>query len=229
MLKEGRWRAVRNLPIGWIAHANHGRDFSDKMAHYCAELFVLLLLSVPAYFMEDQRLVACYMLGLFLAVHTVWWVVNGNFHVCLLDSFKIVRNAGWYPIIQYIEWVDGVMRKTGAVKAILVYGSFCRGRFHGRSDLDLRILRKEGMASALTLFPVVVHARLISMLRGIPTDLQFVDSEAFLLRQMRADEHPVCVFGKENLKQIEGGLSFEEVKEHPEKVLREDALQELIR
>jgi hypothetical protein len=84
------------------------------------------------------------------------------------------------------------------------------------------------MRSAIALFPVVVYARLVSLLRGIPTDLQFVDSEAFLMKQMRADEHPVCVFGKDNLRKIQGGLLFEEVKGHPEKVLREDALRECL-
>jgi hypothetical protein len=228
MLKEGKWRAVRNLPIGWITHANHGRDFSDMTAHYCAELCVLFILSVPTYFMEDHHCIAYYLTFLFLIVHTVWWVLNGNFHVCMLDSFKYVRNAGFHAVLEYIHWLGGVMEKTGAVEAILIYGSFCRGRFHGRSDLDLRIIRKKGMSSAIALFPVVVYARLVSLLRGIPTDLQFVDSEAFLLKQMRADEHPVCVYGKGNLRTIPSGLLFEEVKGHPEKVLREDALRECL-
>lgn len=226
MLKEGKWRAFRNLPIGWIAHANHGRDVSDKVAHYLSELCFLLALSIPAFFIGDQKGVAIYLLSMFMVVHTAWWVVNGNFHVCMLDSFKGVQNAGLKSILDYIIWTEGIMKKTGAIEAILIYGSFCRGRFHGRSDLDLRIIRKKGMRYAVTLFPVVVYARLVSLLRGIPTDLQFVDSEAFLMKQMRADEHPVCVYGKKNLRKIQGGLLFEEVKGHPEKVLREDALRE---
>jgi predicted nucleotidyltransferase len=148
-------------------------------------------------------------------VHSAWWVVNGNFHVYLLDSFAGVRNAGIARTLAYLDWCERLFARTGRIRAILIYGSFCRRKFHDRSDLDLRIVRRPGIGAAARVLPVAVLARLVSLLCGVPTDLQVVDSYEFLARQMRGDEKPIVVHGDPEGGPVGAGFSFAEVKANP--------------
>lgn len=224
MLKEGRLRAFRNLPIGWVTHANHARDLSERLFHHVCEGVVLLTVLGAVYAFGAAATRIMWMIVAGILIHTAWWIINGNCHVCLLDSFKFVKNAGIGPILDYICWTRKWFVGSDRVAAILVYGSFCRRQFHGRSDLDLRVIRKSGLIAILTTMPLAVAVRIVSLVRGIPTDLQVVDNEEFLLRQMRASELPVCVFGSENLKKIVVSVAFDEVLRHPDMVLKDREL-----
>jgi hypothetical protein len=214
MLKTGRWRALRNLPVGWLTHANHARDRSEKWFHYVVESVLLASSLMVLVAIERTGTVSIFLA--IIIVHSVWWVVNGNCHVYLLDSFASVHNAGIERTISYIEWCHRCFARTGCVSAILIYGSFCRQKFHRRSDLDLRIIRRPGLLAALFVLPMAVGARVVSLWRGVPTDLQVVDSGWFLSRQMRADEHPVVVYVDPHAQTIDGlGMTFAEVQSNP--------------
>ena len=220
MLKEGKLRAFRNLPIGWVTHANHARDLTERLFHHACEVIILLAVLGAVFAFSNDANRSVWLITSVVVVHTVWWVVNGNCHVCLLDSFKFFKNAGIAPILDYLCWARGWFTAGGDVVAVLVYGSFCRRQFHGRSDLDLRIIRKAGARAFLKVMPLAVVARTVSLARGIPTDLQVVDSEEFLLRQMRASELPICVFGGGNLRRIVVSGTLEEVMNHPKMVMK---------
>ncbi len=215
MKKVGRFRAIRNVFSGWVTHANHARDCTERMFHYVVEALLVLAAGAGVF---------CFGYGwhafavMFVLVHTGWWVVNGNFHVYMLDSFRFVRNAGVDKELKYIVWAGGHFKMLGA-KAVLVYGSFCRKEFHGRSDLDLRIIR-DPSRNSLSLLIFGVYARIVSMLYGCPTDLQIVDSEAFLLKQMSIKEIPVDVFGGENLTKIKCSMSISDVCANPSIVMK---------
>ena len=220
MLKKGKLRAFRNLPIGWVTHANHARDISERLCHHLMECTLLLIVLGTVWVFGEKSRQVVPMLVIGMIVHTIWWVVNGNCHVCLLDSFKFVRNAGIDSILNYIIWAKDWLLKSGCVSSVLVYGSFCRGEFHGRSDLDLRIIRTPGVCSACVIMPMAVVARVVSLFCGIPTDLQIVDSEGFLLKQMRSTELPVCVYGRDSLKRIKISMQIDEVMDNPQIVLK---------
>jgi len=215
MQKVGRYRAIRNLACGWVTHANHGRDSTERMFHYITELLIIFVAAIAIFSFQIGWLI--FAAAAFI-IHTVWWVINGNFHVYMLDSFRFVRNAGIDQELMYILWVSEICKRLG-VKAVLVYGSFCRKEFHGRSDLDLRIIR-DCSASPLPLLFFAVHARVISMLRGCPTDLQVVDSEEFLQRQMSDKEYPVDVFGGATLSKIVCSMRLSDVCENPSIVMK---------
>lgn len=222
MLKEGRLRAFRNLPIGWVTHANHGRDITERVCHHLMEsILLLIVLGIVWFFGSDSHILVSMLLA-GLVVHTIWWIINGNCHVCFLDSFKRVKNAGIDEMLIYIIWEKDWFLKCEYVKSILVYGSFCRGEFHGRSDLDLRIIRSPGLRAACVLMPMAVIARVVSLARGIPTDLQIVDSEEFLLKQMRATELPVCVFGSDSLNKIKISMKIDEVMDDSGIVMKKE-------
>lgn len=215
MQKRGRFRAIRNLVSGWITHANHGRDRSERIFHHAVELLLLIAIFIVIFCLGCKW--HAYLIA-FFAVHTLWWIVNGNFHVYMLDSFRFVRNAGIEQELKYILWAAEKFESFG-VKAVLVYGSFCRKEFHGRSDLDLRVIR-DCRKNPIVLFMFGVYARIISMLRQCPTDLQIVDSEEFLLKQMNAREIPVDALGGGTLSKIKCSMSIADVCANPSIVMK---------
>ena len=138
-------------------------------------------------------------------------------------SFKFVENAGIYQVVCFIKWVVEKLSNIEAVGCVLIYGSFCRGMFHGRSDLDLRVVRKKAtFFSTIFLLYLAVYIRIKSLLKGIPTDLQVVDSFDFLAKQMRDDEKPVVAYCAPDIDVKKAGLSIEDIIENPSMVLREN-------
>ncbi|MDD2336056.1 MAG: hypothetical protein PHD01_05735 [Geobacteraceae bacterium] len=221
MRKVGKYRAFRNLPIGWLTHANHSRDKTERLFHWGLEALLFLSLSLGIAVINSVSLFSWQViLSAFIATHTLWWLINGNLHVYLLDSFKCFNNAGIYKVVDYITWVTTLLTKTGAVDAVLIYGSFCRSQFHGRSDLDLRIIRRPHARNTLKLFYLAIFARIASLFSKIPTDLQVVDSYSFLQKQMRKDELPVVAYCREGFKIGRTGISFKLIAEDPSLVLK---------
>ncbi len=219
MLKQGRLRAVRNLLIGWITHANHGRDRTERYVHWVCEVIMTIFISGLFLFLCSFSSTTAIVLGL-LVTHTLWWIINGNFYVYTLDSFSFIKNAGINSVLNYIQWANSLFLRTKAVECVLVYGSFCRGAFHDRSDLDLRIVRRIGAKGSSLILFMSIYARFVSLCRGIPTDLQVVDSMEFLKRQMREDEHPVVVYCRKGYAVNNPGSAFDDILKNPEGVLR---------
>ena len=56
-----------------------------------------------------------------------------------------VKNPGIAGVLDYVDLVRRMFTRSDSSNAILIYGSMCRGAFHGRSDLDLRIVRRPGI------------------------------------------------------------------------------------
>lgn len=223
MKKRGCFRAFRNLFIGWLTHANHSRDRTERLVHWAIELtLVSAVLCVWFVFLPERYKNWGYACLLFMIIHSLWWIVNGNFHVYLLDSFLGIHNPGIDSVLRYIQWISDYLSREHAVICVLIYGSFCRGEFHIRSDLDIRILRRKGSKGAGRLLLLAIYFRFVSLLRGIPMDLQVVDSIAFLECQMRNDEHPVIAYCREGFEVDNKGLSLQVVLSYPNLVLKRD-------
>lgn len=219
MLKTGRWRALRNIPVGWVMQSLHGTDRSERRFRILMEL--LLAGGVLAVGAQAMPLTPLRILLLLVLTHTLNWCLTGNFWVYLLDSFLWVRNPGIRGVLDYTRRVRSVYQHWQACEAILIYGSMCRGQFHGRSDLDLRIVRRtdnwRGWLALLIGWGLRAYAFVIAM----PVDLQVVDSLAFLKDQMRADEIPIVVYRRpaSDLK-LAKGQPFGPIEARPELVLK---------
>jgi predicted nucleotidyltransferase len=217
MMKEGRYRAIRNLPVGWLLQILHSTDRSDRWFRLLIEAICIggtgMLLS--RYDVAHSYVIA------FLIIHTLSWLLFGNFWVYMLDSFKWIKNPGIDSIIKYISLVRRIYESSGTCNAVLVYGSMCRGRFHNRSDLDLRIIRRVDSWKGFVALPISLVLRAYAFFVLLPVDFQVVDSMSFVKRQMRKDEHPIVVFRKEQFVVENAGISFDDVERDPTLVMKE--------
>jgi predicted nucleotidyltransferase len=160
------------------------------------------------------------LLTAFIIIHSISWLLIGNFWVYMLDSFYWVKNPGIDSIIYYVEQVRLAYRFKDSAKAILIYGSMCRNSFHNRSDLDLRVIRRKGIKASVVSIFIGFFVRTLAFIRRIPVDLQIVDSECFLEKQMRPDEFPIIVYLSPDFKLKRKGIGFDKVKKEPSIVLR---------
>lgn len=226
MMKTGRYRAFRNLPVGWVLQILHSTDRTERWVRIAFEatlisVFWFLLADVPVLNDGVARFA-----WIFLVVHSVSWFFLGNFWVYMLDSFLWVRNPGIDAVLKYVEFVRGVFVRSESCDAILIYGSMCRRAFHGRSDLDLRIIRKPGFIAGVISVFLGFYVRIPAALRKIPVDLQVVDSIEFLDKQMRSDEHPIVVYLHSGFGLKNPGCAFESVLNDPSRVLKDGDVQQ---
>lgn len=222
MMKQGRYRALRNLPVGFVLQILHSTDRTERWLRILTEL---VLLSVVAKCLLAVSLVHDWVGALLISsilVHFVSWLFIGNFWVYMLGSFLWVRNPGITKVLDYVSFCEGVFAATDACDAILIYGSMSRSMFHGRSDLDLRVVRRRGVWHALKAIYAGMYVRVVSFFRGIPVDLQVVDSMEFLTNSMREDELPIVVYSRYSGIVPNPGYSYRDVLREPATVLRRD-------
>jgi predicted nucleotidyltransferase len=221
MMKQGKFRAFRNLPVGWLLQVLHSTDRTERWLRVGTEV---LLIAALWYFLECVGYFSeCYLqlFWAFLIVHSLSWFFIGNFWVYMLDSFLWVRNPGLEGVLSFVNFARRLFVNSDACDAVLIYGSMCRGAFHGRSDLDLRIIRKPGLLLGMKAIIVGYVVRVLAAIRKIPVDLQVVDSLEFLIKQMRADERPITVYLSPGFKIVNAGWDYEEVLADHVLVLRD--------
>lgn len=225
-MKTGRYRAFRNLPVGWVLQILHSTDRTERWVRIA---FEATLIAGLWFVLAEVSLLGsgvARLLWVFAVVHSVSWFFLGNFWVYMLDSFLWVKNPGLYAVLRYVEFVRRVFVRSASCDAILIYGSMCRSAFHGRSDLDLRIIRRPGFVAGIASVFVGFYARIPAALKKIPVDLQVVDSLKFLEKQMRPDERPVVVYLRPGVELKNLGCTLEAVLHDPSKVLRDKGTQQ---
>ena len=219
MLKQGRFRAIRNLPIGWISHAIHSTDFSERIFRILIEMMLILgLFAYMYYWSPFKKDITASAMFAFIVGHTIMWFLDGNFWVYMLDSFHWIQNPGIDRIISYVRLCKKFFLMGDLSDAILIYGSMCRGEFHNRSDLDLRIVRRNDSWLGILCLPVALFLRAFSFFIVLPVDLQVSDSFAFLDRQMRKEEAPIVVYLRKGLKLGTTVTKFCEIEKNPSSV-----------
>ncbi len=222
MLKEGKFRAFRNMPIGWVLQALHSTDRSERLFRICVEIIVWLSLYIAVKYYAPDIGAGLAVLVAFIIRHTIMWLLTGNFWVYMLDSFLWVRNPGIEGVVRFTQVTRSVFTAVDCVDAILIYGSMCRRQLHGRSDLDLRVVRRTDSWKGLLALPLGFLVRAYSFFVYMPVDLEVVDSMAFVRKQMRADELPIGVFVRPGVCIDEIGMDFSEVEKEPSIVLKDN-------
>lgn len=221
MMKEGKYRALRNIPVGWVLQILHSTDRTERWIRILTEIAAVLILVGLLCLQEWCTSVFAAVAGSMIAVHSVSWLLIGNFWVYMLDSFQRVGNPGIEEVMRFVDTCRDVFLATDSSDAILIYGSMCRSMFHNRSDLDLRVLRRPGVWNGLKAVYSAMYVKAIAFFRLVPVDLQVVDSMAFLYNQMRDDEHPIVVYERRRGIVANRGLAYDTVVENPSSVLRD--------
>jgi predicted nucleotidyltransferase len=93
----------------------------------------------------------------------------------------------------YIKNLKERSKENQAILCIAVFGSLSRGKFHQHSDLDIRIIRKNGFKNGIMATAFIIKERMIAQKQSIPLEVLLGDSISFL-KKMRKDEPPVIIY-----------------------------------
>ncbi len=209
---------MRNILAGWALQAVHSTDRTERFFRIVVEAVILTVMGLVLW--ATDCLTTASLLITLVVIHTIFWFITGNFWVYMLDSFLWIKNPGIKTILSFVKLAKKQLTRTNSVEAILIYGSMCRGQFHKRSDLDLRVVRRRDTMAGLMALPVGLLMRAYSFFLILPVDLQVVDSSEFLEKQMRKDERPIVVFRRDNFHSAQLGVSFEDVLKDPHIIMR---------
>jgi len=218
-LNWGRYLLFRWLPVSWTLQAIHTLDKTEKYLRLSFELIILsLCLLILAIFNLANFTSAIISI---VAIHTLFWLFDSSAYVGLRECFGFIRNSGIVVAISYLNYVKWLLTKVDCSEAILVYGSLCRKKFHDKSDLDLRIIRRSGAMRTVKLFFICIWLRTIGVwFFNIPLDLKIVDNLHFLEKEMRDDEKPIVIFCRDSFEICNRGVEFKALKANPISFLR---------
>ncbi|KAA1188939.1 hypothetical protein F0M18_17195 [Pseudohalioglobus sediminis] len=184
---------LRNIPRNWLHQALFYMDRTEFLVRITVECLAFSILLLPISMLLQTMLFDRGTLILsFLLVHSTFWILNSNWWALMLFTFPGIRNSGERASCEYLSRMAVRLRATDSIAALAIYGSPTRGAWHDKSDLDLRILRKEGFVNGLIAAAITMRERAIAFLYGQPIDLFLADSPAFL-KKMRGDEEPIIL------------------------------------
>jgi predicted nucleotidyltransferase len=220
--KENRkaWSGGRarwwNLPRGW---AHQGFFYLDRTQRIGRVIFEIVPTAILAGGIGRIARVPLSNVWLWcvslLVVHTLNWLINGNWWAGMLFAFPGLRNRGERATCDYLNGMTNRLKGDRSISGAMIFGSVARGQWHERSDLDVRLLRRPGVWNGVTGVLVLARERWIALWSRQPLDIYLADGIPFL-KKMRADEPPV--FLKKDDLRLE--LAYPDGKETRIDVLR---------
>ncbi|MFA7156794.1 MAG: hypothetical protein WC123_03785 [Bacilli bacterium] len=187
-----------NLFRNWIHQALFYLDKTELFSRVVIEVFFILILAI--FFAGGLDYASWSPWDLFFSffiVHTLNWIFNGNWWACILFAFPNLKNPGEYSTCQYLNNMATRLRNSSSISAILVFGSISREKWHGRSDIDMRILRKTGLFNAISAVMIQMRERFYAFFSKQPLDMYLADNIEFF-KNLREDEYPICLLLNDN-------------------------------
>lgn len=174
------------IATNWIFQGLLYADKTERIFKISLDLLVtiVLFLSLPHSPFIMRLLTA------FLISHSCNWIFNGQIFA-LLKNFNYVNNDP-QRIIEYANGIKIRAFKESSIDYLAVYGSLSRSEIKPTSDLDLRIVRKNGVMNGLNACIFATKERSRAFFNRFPLDVYVVDGNYHLLK-LRHDEKPIIL------------------------------------
>jgi GTPase SAR1 family protein/predicted nucleotidyltransferase len=135
-------------------------------------------------------------LSLVLA-HTINWLFNGNFWEIQKFSGRKFDSNKVFKLLRDLE-----KKEHPHVTSIAAFGSLSRGEYRDSSDLDLRVIRKNGLVNWIRTNLFVLKLRAISFVKKIPIDAFVLDNVYQIFDHISRTEVPVVIYDPNNSLQL---------------------------
>lgn len=215
----GRFLFFRWLPISWTLQAVHVLDTKERIFRIVLELIPIAVIVALAVAGIYSWWVA---LTLFVVIHTIFWLFDSTWLVGFREVYTGFKGKGIQSVIDFVDWSIEELKDCDNISAITIYGSICRHKYHDRSDFDLRIVQDRAM---LKTYFKMIKLRAVGIWKyKIPMDLKIVDSQEYLRREMREDEHPIIAYNKYDTFYDMKGDKYIHLKQNPMLYLRDNSV-----
>lgn len=145
------------------------------------------------FFQLSDGTVRSRIISAFCGAHVLNFIVNGQLFV-LLKNFDLVD----IPKEKFERWMVMLgerYERSQSVDAVVVYGSLSRGDLSRTSDLDVRVLRRDGLVNGLVACSITAVFRFKALIHRFPLDIYVLDGTDSLDR-LRDDEEPQVLVDK---------------------------------
>ncbi|MXO47494.1 hypothetical protein GRI69_04390 [Erythrobacter vulgaris] len=133
----------------------------------------------------------------FVAGHFANFFVNSQIPV-MLRYLGLARALSMRDVTRIIEKLAETAKAHG-IREVLFYGSFCRGKMHSYSDIDIRLYHRSGLLSSARAYCYALKLRLWANINGLPLDV-FCFSELNFINKMDDREVPALLFSNDIFK-----------------------------
>lgn len=109
----------------------------------------------------------------FIVAHTINWIFNGHLFA-LLKTFGIVKTKP-ETFINYLNDLKNRSSDENSILLVATFGSISREELKETSDLDIRIIRKQGFFNGIKACIFIMLERSKSIYQGFPLDIYVLD------------------------------------------------------
>lgn len=188
----------------WLFQGILYADKTEKIFKLCFDVVFALLLYELAFGSKNH----INLLVAFLISHTLNWIFNGQLFA-LSKNFGIVHNDP-KKIINYAYGIKDRASREKSINSVVLYGSLVREEIKSTSDLDLRIIRKNGLFNGLRACIFGFRERSRALFYRFPLDMYVIDNPKHLLK-MRSDENPMILYDPNGILSNHGKCVYENI------------------
>ena len=184
-----------NFLKNWLHQAFTYMDTGEKIFRVSLEAIEVGIFIVFSKLLFDPPLIPTLLIS-FLIIHTVNWVTNCLFWAVAIFAIPDLTNPGEKKTLKYLKNMTNRLKMHNSISGLAIYGSVSRGKWHNRSDIDIRILRLPGFMNLIKSCLLTLQERFIAFITKQPMDL-FLADEVVFLKKMRSDEKPIFLIKRD--------------------------------
>lgn len=143
----------------------------------------------------------------FLFAHTLNWIFNGHIYVL----WRYVRPVPT-SMKKFENFVQDMVQRgidRSSLDGIAIFGSYCRGKLHEYSDLDVRFVVKGGVVNGILGSAYCFLERLSAFFNKFPLDI-YCCVGMNGMEKLREDEIPIVLLDRSGLLSKKYSESFKE-------------------
>ena len=147
--------------VNWLFQGIFIADITENIIRFVIDILLPLLIFI----LTSNLILSIFM---FIIAHTINYIFNSNSPIIILYmNKKINMDLCLKKIEQYIKRRN----VSKGIRAILVFGSLTKGKASKYSDIDIRIVRKQGIINAIKTFVWTAKLRWYALRQRIPMDI----------------------------------------------------------
>jgi hypothetical protein len=175
-------RPIAGIGLHWAFQSLFYMDPTERWFKLSLDLILTLLIGLAVSAMVQSTLT---WLSSFLLAHTLNFLFNGQLWG-VLKTYGYVQKS----YIEFTRYVEQLRRRAAgepSIERLFACGSLARQEWSSASDLDARILRKQGFINGIRACWFLLKERSWALVNRFPLDLYVIDNITSLNR-LRANE-----------------------------------------
>jgi len=157
------------LATNWLVQGALIADSIENIVRFTTDL-------VPSLIVLSLTANPTYSFIVFLLMHTLNYIFNSNSMSNIRFFRRVDVKQSLNKVLTYLEH-----QNLDEIEAIVLFGSLVRNEVKPTSDLDIRVIRKSSISSAIKAYVLVTKLRLFALRNCIPLDM-FIHTKKKLCR-----------------------------------------------